>query len=541
MPRISDSQMMQEKISSNFVSFQEFLGTAERFFRGRKWDIAAVYAQIAADHAVWNHAGIWTSPKMEEMLLAIGRQLKPDRIGKTSARKDSRPRVLHVLTEAYGIGGHTRLVWRWIQEDRTRSHSVALTRQGGTPMPQALIDAVRSSGGDVAFLDKKMGGLLARARALRELSVGFDYVVLHVHPYDVVPVIAFAEKQDCPPVILLNHADHLFWVGVSVSDVVAHIRDSGLKLSRERRGIEEDRCVILPIPVNLPNRQLAPAQARKQLGLRENAVVLLTIAAPFKYEPIFRETSFIDAVLPTLNQNEKLVLLVVGPKPSGQWERGVRESNGKIRVYGKREDTEIFYQAADIYLDSFPAASLTSMLEAAGYEVPLVAFSPFREEAGVLAADSPGFADTLIAPKTIESYRAEISRLAENAELRIQLGKETRQCIARVHASPNWTRFLENTYDCASRIPRVRFGAGMTEESRTEYVDVRSAALNKDPGRDHGLDEVLWSHLGLLPLSVRLQLWAGTFHNRHRALPRCLLSEWSRTSVRRWISGQVNP
>lgn len=541
MPRISDSQMMQEKISRNFVVFQEFLGTAERFFRARKWDIAAVYAQIAADHAVWNHAGVWTSSKMEEMLLAIGQQLKPDRIGKTGTREDSRVRVLHVLTEAYGIGGHTRLVWRWIQEDRTRSHSVALTRQGGTPMPQALIDAIRSSGGDVTFLDKKMGGLLARARALRKLSVGFDYVVLHVHPYDVVPVIAFAEKHDCPPVILLNHADHLFWVGVSVSDVVAHIRDAGLKLSRERRGIEEDRCVILPIPVTLPARQLSRAQARQQLSLAENAVVLLTVAVPFKYEPILGEASFIDAVLPVLSRHEQLVLLVVGPEPNGQWERGVRESNGKIRVYGKREDTGIFYQAADIYLDSFPAASLTSMLEAAGYEVPLVAFSPFREEAGVLAADSPGFADTLIAPKDIESYRAEISRLAENMELRTQLGERTKESIAHIHVGTNWTGFLENTYDRTSRVLPVRPQTRTTDEFRIEYVDIRSAALSKDPGSDHGLDEVLWDHLGLLPLSVRLQLWAGTFHNRHRALPRCLLSEWGRTSVRRWISGQVNP
>ncbi len=74
-------------------------------------------------------------------------------------------------------------------------------------------------------------------------------VVLHVHPFDVTrPIMAFSAWPDRPPTILMNHADHAFWLGVSCSDVVATIRPAAAALATERRGVDPDRVVELPIP-----------------------------------------------------------------------------------------------------------------------------------------------------------------------------------------------------------------------------------------------------------------------------------------------------
>src|SRR6266567_2952598 len=57
----------------------------------------------------------------------------------------ARPRfaVLHVLSEAYAIGGHTRLCQLWIEFDQpNRTHTILLLRQKGA-VPSELIDAVR--------------------------------------------------------------------------------------------------------------------------------------------------------------------------------------------------------------------------------------------------------------------------------------------------------------------------------------------------------------------------------------------------------------
>src|SRR5438067_2243266 len=77
-------------------------------------------------------------------------------------------------------------------------------------------DAVKTSGGELMALNPA-APWIERARALRELARGYDAVVLHIHHHDPVPILAFADG-DRPPVVLFNHADHMFWLGSSIVD-----------------------------------------------------------------------------------------------------------------------------------------------------------------------------------------------------------------------------------------------------------------------------------------------------------------------------------
>ena len=62
----------------------------------------------------------------------------------------------------------------------------------------------------------------------------------------MAPVLAFADKR-CPPVALLNHADHIFWLGSTISDLIINQRDIGKVLSEERRFARHN--TVLPIPL----------------------------------------------------------------------------------------------------------------------------------------------------------------------------------------------------------------------------------------------------------------------------------------------------
>src|ERR1700738_3683106 len=86
--------------------------------------------------------------------------------------------------------------------------------------------------------------LLERAMALRQRAwTHADRVVLHVHPWSVVPVVALGIAGG-PPVMLLNHLSQKFWVGGSVADLVLNLRDSALEWSAAYRGIA--RNALLP-------------------------------------------------------------------------------------------------------------------------------------------------------------------------------------------------------------------------------------------------------------------------------------------------------
>ena len=125
--------------------------------------------------------------------------------------------VLHVVTQCYGTGGSTQAIACWIEQDSERHHRVCITRQRGAPPPDK-IRAPLSSDADLIRLDTERGGLIERAARLRALGCRVRRRVLHLHPYDVVPVIAFSGAEGLPPVIYVDHCDHVFWLGTSISE-----------------------------------------------------------------------------------------------------------------------------------------------------------------------------------------------------------------------------------------------------------------------------------------------------------------------------------
>ncbi len=529
----------ESKIRRHFEVFQHLLESSEDFAARGDFAAAAAYAQIAASHAYRNHGGLWSSSRLEAVLGDIGESLSYDAESRHWAgqeRNEAPHRILHVMTTAYSIGGHTRMVWRWIQQDRRRSHSVAITQQGTTPVPGQLMRAVSDAGGKVHFADENMGGVLCWAQKLRDLALQFDQVVLHMHPYDVLPVIAFAGSHRRPPLVYVNHADHVFWLGISISDVVAHLRESGLTISTGRRGIQEERCVVIPVPLNRIERRVSRAQAKKELGIPPDATVLFSIADAYKFEPILGETSFVDALLPVLRRYPNAWLIVVGPGNEGQWAKGSRESMGRIKAYGRRSDGAAFYQATDIYLDPFPFASTTSFLEAGSYELPLVSFCPLSNEALVLCADSPELTQTMVRAKDLDEYRAKIGELVENPELRVRLGQKTRHAILKAHVGDGWIRKVDRLYASAAEI------SPMGRHTRQDLpdvssVDVRLASIFDKPHMSRDVNAILLDEAGLLPLGERLKAWTSQPNGRLRVLHRFLLSAWMRTSLRRLISG----
>jgi hypothetical protein len=213
-------------VEHNYQQFRQLVGDVETHLQRGRADAAAVCAQMVANFAMSRHAGLFASPALEDLLLTIGRKhlaSAPKYTRRTVAVTEPR-HVLHVLTRAAGVGGDTRLVARWVRHDPERTHSVVLTRQGAGAVPALLSEAVADSGGTLHILNERRGSFLAWASALREIAFEADLVVLHIHPYDIIPSLAFADPANRAPVIYVNHADHVFWAGVGVCDAVVNRR-----------------------------------------------------------------------------------------------------------------------------------------------------------------------------------------------------------------------------------------------------------------------------------------------------------------------------
>ena len=304
----------------------------EAVSRGRVQQ-ALFLAQVAATNAFLHHNGVFCNARLERLLTGIGAGPLPA----TAAERplpgaDGRRRVLHVLTYARPVGGDSRFVGRWIANDPASVHSIAITSQGQMELPASFAAAAEGSGGRLLRCDQPESGLLACASRLRSVAQQSDLVVLHLYPDDVCPLVAFGNKTGLPPVLFMNHADHTFWLGRTISDAIVHLREIGVSVSR--RGLVSSRFAFLPIPLEVPPPLPDQADARRRVGLQADHVVLLTVATGFKYSAI-ESRGFLDIVTPILKRHRNFTLLAVGPSRNDAWARAATDTGGRIIPMGQ--------------------------------------------------------------------------------------------------------------------------------------------------------------------------------------------------------------
>ena len=173
---------------------------------------------------------------------------------------------------------------------------------------------------------------------------------------------------------MVNHADHVFWLGVENASLIMCLREICAEASITARGYPAGNVVVAPTPLPDIARRLPSEAAKRQLGIDPSQVVLLTLAAQ-------REVSA-RPMAPGLRRGRRArdSRIAAGdaarrrtrPDGYGPGASLARDMPARVLVPGAQPDPSVYLDAADIYLDSFPFASITSMLEAATRDVPIM-------------------------------------------------------------------------------------------------------------------------------------------------------------------------
>ena len=472
------------RILENRRVFDGLIEEASRAFDRSRFRNAAVTLQTAARFAWYNHPGLYRSLKLELLAVQIGEHLPSP----PSRRNSSRIDVLHVLSQAHLVGGHTRLVWRWIENDVTRVHSVVITGQQGAPVPTELRQAVTKSGGSITMLGSTSSNLLTRAKRLRRIALdGVSAVVLHIHPFDVIPLIALAHLP--VRVVFLNHADHVFWIGGAITSVLADIRPAGRALSLGRRYFSEKNSVILPIPLR-DRPEADRRQARALLGFSPEAVVVLCIAGSYKFAAP-QGSHFIDIHRDFVMANPNVNIIVVGPDLIGRWRAVNEETDGRFQAVGVTRELDTYYDAADIYVDALPFGSLTSLLDAGLRGLPVLGLNESLAHS-VLTSDDVSLPGGMAQFSSRDEYIHELEALAGRPDHRRRASSRVRDAISRDHVSPGWNQHLEHLFEtlesgpagpCTSTSTPPETNIGNFDQCEHALVDLHDAS---------GLSGPLW-------------------------------------------------
>lgn len=425
--------------STNRILFNACVGNAKTCADANEFDEALRWCSVAA----WSASskgwfGELSSQKLEVELLRAAQQLP---VPVVVHKNRPRPRWLHVMSEAYATLGHTNLCRRWMQYDADVVHDVILLAQK-SDIPKNLEDTVKGTGGECVVLDSAASPMQRAADLRRHAWENADVVLLHTHPDEVLGTVAFGVAGG-PPVVLLNHADHVFWAGGSVADLVLDITVSGHLWTKQLRGI--DRAVILPIPLLESNNLERPASAalqerqalRRSLGIPEDAIMLLTVGSPAKYEamPGF---DFVATAQQIVRACDDAYVVAIGPRDKGVWKAVRKATNGRIQALGYQRDSKIFCRSADLYVEGFPLGSLTALLEAGEAGLPCVcapSIPPFRSDSLSL--------DECPQPKTVQDYINTVVSLAKDSRARTQIGVKLQKVIRSQHCGSGWMARLK--------------------------------------------------------------------------------------------------
>lgn len=306
--------------------------------------------------------GIYSSNKLEKYFINIAKKEKID-INDEYLQNS----ILHVLTQAYDSGGHTRVVERWIENAPAhQQHYIYITNQKKDEVSKSLQKCIKDK--DRIYIEENTDDIKS-ALKLRQIASGFEKIILHTHMDDVTPLIAFGTEDFKRPVLLYNHADHLGWIGLSIADLILELRKFGMDITKNRRGCE--RQYKLGIPIYKPN--ISELKTKKDLNLPEDKLIIFSCGSEHKYIPIL-DINIFD-IVKYISEKYDVLFIIVGINNIDKFNIEQYNINpGRLLILKQMKHNELmsYINAADIVLDSFPMSGATALTDAVALNKPII-------------------------------------------------------------------------------------------------------------------------------------------------------------------------
>lgn len=307
---------------------------------------------------VFHFAGRYSDCWIEKMLVEYGCTINFQHREEIHSNS-----VLHVVTKAYETGGHTSALCNWIKYDSSRKNDIVFTDLNTKKLPGFLGDTVKKNETQVFYLH---GDDIKKAEGLLEIADKYEKIVLHIHMFDIVPLIAFSNSEWKRPVYFFNHANFRFSIGVSIADCFLCICRYDQIKAVKYRGARNTK--ILPTPLKSvidDNKSFEKSQdqflfeKRKKFNLSNEVKIIISMGSDFKYKQI-EGFDFPQFALSVVNTCPNTYFFIIGADPTSKMWADIKEkSTNKVIALGvlNRMNVAMWMNIADAFVTSYPMIS----------------------------------------------------------------------------------------------------------------------------------------------------------------------------------------
>ena len=243
-------------------------------------------------------------------------------------------------------------------------HLVYCVEEGHAPLPH-IEEILRAGGGEIAELQSRGKGHLARCRALCDVIAQHapEAAFLYTSPYDLGGILAFHKMAGKTKRIKLNLTDHAFWPGRDSFDICQEFRDFGAKISREERKLPAGKllkqCYYPNIDKSIPFEGYPFQREPGDIVIFSGGSIYKTQDAKKTYYHL------VDDILQA-HPNVKFWYAGTGVKDGFIWLQ--QRHPGRVFLTPERKDLYQVLLACDLYLNTYPfiGALMTQYAAAAG-------------------------------------------------------------------------------------------------------------------------------------------------------------------------------
>lgn len=350
--------MQYNIIKQNFY-FSELI--KRKFFKVKSIEKKLLIAKEYGYYCWKNRTGKFSDYEVEEELIKIANKY----VKRKKEEVISNEKTLHILTTALSIGGHTRLVNTWIEFLKSKQDIYLINQKN---VPNFLEETLEKTNGKLYVSEKK--GILEKAKELYDYSKSYKRIILHIHPDDIVPILAFGGTEIVKKIYYLNHADHTFWYGVTINKCILDLTIEGKNLSQVKRNIINSEVINIPIQ-NLKTKIDKSKSIVENYNLPSEAKIIFSMAGEHKYRIVDKNSKysfyyFLEKLIPIL-EKLNIYFFIAGPNSEDKnWKEIILKSNSRVILLGQvcKEEIRKIWKDIDLYIDSFPINSYTCVLEA---------------------------------------------------------------------------------------------------------------------------------------------------------------------------------
>ncbi|MGY4108427.1 hypothetical protein [Aeromonas encheleia] len=303
-----------------------------------------------------NEVGIYSLNDVESFLVDEFAKLLSICLNFKKLDNNQPEKILFIATELYNIGGHTRLMERLATFLESKP-DLLITKKPTDDILQR----------EKIFFSDIYHGFECNVSVVETVSsilkeiLNYDLLVLNIHPEDIYAVVAcgLAKKINKNLKIhFVNHADHTFSYGSSISDVWYEISEYGIAID-SMRGLKAQKC-FLGIPIDISKN------INEEKFTFKNGDLILTAASAFKYKPN-NAHSIMPLVGALLDEYNKSKLQVIGVNliTNYWWWQLKLKYRGRLKISSTLpyDDYLKTTSEAKLYIDSHPFPGGTAFAE----------------------------------------------------------------------------------------------------------------------------------------------------------------------------------